>query len=756
MNDELPLISIAMPVRNNRKTLDLAVLSIQAQTYPNWELILIDDGSTDGTDERARQFAAADSRIRVFVDGRALGLPDRLNQAIALSRGPFLARMDGDDMAYPSRLERQMEYLRTHPTIDLVGSSALVFADDGAALGKRVCAETHEEICARPSAGFALVHPAFFGRMEFFRKYQYRAAAVRCEDQDLLLRSYTEPRFMHSPAMLKSQDQDLLVRSFNAARFANVPEILMGYREARLDWKKNLNSRRYVAISFFQNHWKDGEAPPGGPRRGRSVVQVVGGSDRDRDRPELPHPQAPCPADRRRRTAKLGEGVDRSEQPAHAVNWGFVCGGPWGPTGGTALGERACPHGRFRNHRCWRNGRRSMPRLLMITTVPATLRAFLLPFARHFAAQGWRVDAMARGVSACAECRSAFENVWDVEWTRNPLDLVSLGMSARQVRTVVAAQGYDLVHVHTPIAAFVARAALRKMRQAGTPRVIYTAHGFHFHSGGSPLRNALFSALERRAGRWTDELVVINREDALAALRLQIVPPEHLHYMTGIGVDTDRYHPDRVAEAEVSAVRAELGLTAGTTLFLVLGEFIARKRHGDVIEALARLTDQQCAPGPGRRRAAARNRSRAGRPPRACRPCPLPRLSPRRAGARAGLRRGGARLRHRRACPAACSRPSASRPRSSAPTSAEPASFSKTAAGWLVPVGDVDALAGAMSEVIAHPLFARERGRRGRSKVLQGYDQASILRQHEVLYARALPTLRTHSPRLPEPCIQVS
>jgi glycosyltransferase involved in cell wall biosynthesis len=258
MNEYDPLISIAMPVRNNGRTLDLAVRSMQKQTYENWELLLIDDGSTDDTAQRARRWAAADSRIRVFVDGHGRGLPERLNQAIGLSRGPFFARMDGDDVAYPERLERQLEYLRSHPTVDLVGASVIVFADDGRALGQRACSETHEEICARPSAGFALVHPTFFGRIEFFRKYEYRASAVRCEDQDLLLRSYTKPRAMLPWGMLKSQDQDLLVRSFKAARFANVPEVLLGYRESRLDWKKNLTSRKYVAISFFQNHWQDG------------------------------------------------------------------------------------------------------------------------------------------------------------------------------------------------------------------------------------------------------------------------------------------------------------------------------------------------------------------------------------------------------------------------------------------------------------------------------------------------------------------
>src|SRR5262249_41522299 len=113
----------------------------------------------------------------------------------------------------------------------------------------------------------------------------------------------------------------------------------------------------------------------------------------------------------------------------------------------------------------------------------------------------------------------------------------------------------------------------------------------HFHSAGSPLRNALFTALERRAACWTDELVVINREDALAAHRLRLLPPDRIHYMTGIGVDTERYHPGNVPDSEVAAIRAGLGVEAGAPLFRVLGEFIRRKRHRDVIEALARLPD---------------------------------------------------------------------------------------------------------------------------------------------------------------------
>jgi lipopolysaccharide/colanic/teichoic acid biosynthesis glycosyltransferase/glycosyltransferase involved in cell wall biosynthesis len=387
-----------------------------------------------------------------------------------------------------------------------------------------------------------------------------------------------------------------------------------------------------------------------------------------------------------------------------------------------------------------------MPRLLIVTTVPATLRAFLLPYARHFAAHGWQVDAMARDVSACADCRAAFQLVWDVDWTRNPFDLFKLARSLRQVREVVTDGGYDLVHVHTPIAAFVTRAALRRMRQSGKPKVIYTAHGFHFHSGGGRLRNAVFRALECRAGQWTDELVVINREDALAASFLRIVPREHLHFMTGIGVDTERYHPDRVAESEVLAVRSALGLAPGTPLFLVLGEFIPRKRHRDVIEALARLRDPRA------------HLALAGDGPL---------LETVRAQA---ARRGVAERVHflgfRRDVPALVRASDAvvlvsqqeGLPRSvlEALCLKRPVIGSdirgtrellEDGAGWLVPVGDADALARAMSEVTASPEKARARGRRGRLKVMEGYDQASILQSHEELYTRVLAAPQPLSPR---------
>lgn len=210
-----PLVSISMPVRNNAPTLAVAIRSILNQTYPHWELLLIDDGSSDDTLRIAHGFT--DPRITVLSNGAGLGLAARLNEAIDRATGDYFARMDGDDVAYPQRLERQLAYLRGHPDVDLAGAWVLVFGADGDVLGKRAGAEHHAEICARPDGGIRIPHPIWIGHLAFFRRYRYRVGTQ--EDADLLLRAYRD------------------------SRFATVPEILLGYREERLDLKKILTYR---------------------------------------------------------------------------------------------------------------------------------------------------------------------------------------------------------------------------------------------------------------------------------------------------------------------------------------------------------------------------------------------------------------------------------------------------------------------------------------------------------------------------------
>jgi glycosyltransferase involved in cell wall biosynthesis len=200
---------------------------------------------------------------------------------------------------------------------------------------------------------------------------------------------------------------------------------------------------------------------------------------------------------------------------------------------------------------------------------------------------------MAQGVSSSQECLEAFDQTWEVDWSRNPLDPHNLLQIPHTVRERVERGGYDLVHVHTPVGAFVTRYALRHMRSRGRPRVIYTAHGFHFYRGGHPLRNALFVTLEKMAGRWTDYLVVINREDEQAARDHCLVPADRVRYMPGIGLDTEFYRPEAVSPAQVRQVRGEMGLAPDDKLFLMVAEFIPRKRHGDLLQAFAQIPCSQ-------------------------------------------------------------------------------------------------------------------------------------------------------------------
>jgi glycosyltransferase involved in cell wall biosynthesis len=230
-----------------------------------------------------------------------------------------------------------------------------------------------------------------------------------------------------------------------------------------------------------------------------------------------------------------------------------------------------------------------MTKLLMVTTVPVVLTNFLLPFATHFRRLGWQVDAMSCGFSATDTCNLYFDRLWEVQWSRNPLDPRNLWGTPAKIREIVAREQYDIIHVHTPVAAFVTRYALKDLRKQLGSSVIYTAHGFHFLPGANPIKNAIFLALEKLAGNWTDYLVTIVREDEAAVKRHHLVSPSASFYMPGIGVDLDYYNPQMVADSAVHQIRTELGIGARTPLLLSVAEFTPRKRHQDTIAAIAKL-----------------------------------------------------------------------------------------------------------------------------------------------------------------------
>lgn len=224
-----PLVTVAMPVYNAGQYLRLAVLSIVRQTFTDWELLVIDDGSTD----KALQDIAdiGDARIRIFRDGGNRGLAARLNEAIDKARGRYLTRMDQDDVSYPERFARQIAALQNDPELDLVATRAITIDENNQITGLFPYAISHEEICARPWRGFYLPHPVWMGRIEWFRKYRYAVPGPYfCEDQELLLRSYRD------------------------SRLGTLDEILFAYRIRRkVNWQKLARTRRTVLVAQLRH-----------------------------------------------------------------------------------------------------------------------------------------------------------------------------------------------------------------------------------------------------------------------------------------------------------------------------------------------------------------------------------------------------------------------------------------------------------------------------------------------------------------------
>lgn len=228
-------------------------------------------------------------------------------------------------------------------------------------------------------------------------------------------------------------------------------------------------------------------------------------------------------------------------------------------------------------------------KILIVTTIPETIGDFILPFIRYFRRLGWQVEGMAANISSNSVCLSELDCVWDVQWSRNPLDPRHLIVAVSRIQEIIIQGNYDLVHVHTPIAAFVTRYAIHKLKIKQKPQVIYTAHGFHFHSQGNPVTNLIFLNLEKLAGAWTDYLITINREDEAAAKKYSILPAERIFYTPGIGLELNQYDLNQVSESEIIAIRQELRLNPEDALLLCIAEFTPNKRHRDQLIALKKM-----------------------------------------------------------------------------------------------------------------------------------------------------------------------
>jgi glycosyltransferase involved in cell wall biosynthesis len=139
-------VSVVLPVRDGERFVREAVESVLAQTYADLELIVVDDGSADGTPEILRGFH--DERLRVLHQ-EATGLVGALRRGVAEARAPLVARMDADDISEPTRLERQVELLERRPRVGMVATWTAVIDEEGRELRREVLPSAHEDLARR-------------------------------------------------------------------------------------------------------------------------------------------------------------------------------------------------------------------------------------------------------------------------------------------------------------------------------------------------------------------------------------------------------------------------------------------------------------------------------------------------------------------------------------------------------------------------------------------------------------------------------
>ncbi|GAB2571288.1 glycosyltransferase family 2 protein [Spirosoma areae] len=235
--NNVPLVSVVMPVYNGERYITEAVESILSQQYTNLELLILDNGSTDGTPDLLARFAQLDRRIRLLHEPKPLGYGGEVASNIAArqAKGEFIAKLDADDVAMPDRLTKQVSYLTAHPDVFLVGSQLTIIDESGRVTGRRAYPLTHEEIYNEFYLRFPIANPAVLYR--------------NCLKDDLY-----QIRFAHF------NDYYSLFRLIQAGyRLHNLPEALTAYRihttntvftNLRAKWRSNVAIKQTFVREF--------------------------------------------------------------------------------------------------------------------------------------------------------------------------------------------------------------------------------------------------------------------------------------------------------------------------------------------------------------------------------------------------------------------------------------------------------------------------------------------------------------------------
>jgi glycosyltransferase involved in cell wall biosynthesis len=237
-----PAISVLMSVYNAALYVAEAVESIRAQSFSDFEFIIINDGSSDASERILRSFADRDARVRL-ISRPNTGLIGALNEGLEIAKCDLVARMDADDVAMPQRLDKQLAYMREHPECLVLGSRVIGIDPYGCTLFESEHKLAHEQIDAElmRGSGWAIVHPAAMFRRQ----------------STLQIGGYRE-KYKHV------EDLDLFLRLAERGKLANLPDFLLKYRQHTESINRTKQSEQAAATTqaVLEAYQRRGLAPP--------------------------------------------------------------------------------------------------------------------------------------------------------------------------------------------------------------------------------------------------------------------------------------------------------------------------------------------------------------------------------------------------------------------------------------------------------------------------------------------------------------
>lgn len=235
MDEQKPLVSVLMSVRNGSEWLRTAIESVIAQTYRNWEFIIIDDASDKDTLAILKEYETREG-FKIYYRNEQHGLTRNLNYALQFAIGKYIARLDADDIAMPERFMKQVNYLETHPGTDVLATYVDFIDEEGNSKGiwnDDRTNSTASQIRAALPLKCCLAHPSVMMRKEVLMRYQYNENQVHSQDWDLWLRMSAGKRVIEklTEPLLKYRlhQRSVTVISNKRSAFRKIDEVYRAY-----------------------------------------------------------------------------------------------------------------------------------------------------------------------------------------------------------------------------------------------------------------------------------------------------------------------------------------------------------------------------------------------------------------------------------------------------------------------------------------------------------------------------------------------